>query len=247
MIIRIILYILAAISFWYSYMVYRVHSGAHFFIVWSMLGVGFVLTGIAFKIGLFKKLPSWINVILAVGVGLIITLIAVLLIIIVRYSENKPEPGLDYIIVLGAQVKPDGPSVALRYRLEAAEEYLKKNPETKCIVSGGKGSNEVVSEAECMKQYLLSAGIDSARIITEDKSTTTVENIQNSKPLLFEGAKVGVVTNDFHLYRAVFICKDQGLDDVYPIAAVSEPFYGPNNYFRESLAFIKDFCQSLFD
>jgi uncharacterized SAM-binding protein YcdF (DUF218 family) len=169
-----------------------------------------------------------------------IILIAVVLAKIAAYSENKPEKDLDYIIVLGAQVRNDGPSRVLRYRLEAAFDYLKNNPDTLCIVSGGQGSNEIMSEAEAMKKYLTESGINEKRIIMEDKSTDTNENIRFSRKLLPEGARVGIVTSNFHLYRAVFLCKKNGLENIFPIAANSEVFYAPNNYLREAFAYIKD-------
>ena len=65
--------------------------------------------------------------------------------------NTEGKPGLDYIIVLGAQIYERGPSAVLRFRLDKAVEYLNENPQTKCIVSGGKGSNEPCSEAEGMK------------------------------------------------------------------------------------------------
>ncbi len=115
--------------------------------------------------------------------------------------------GLDYIIVLGAQVRKDGPSPVLKYRLDKAVEYLNENPDTVCIVSGGQGSNEPWSEAEGMARYLQEKGIDTARILPEDKSQTTEQNITNSKMLMKEGASVGIVTNNFHVFRALQIAK----------------------------------------
>lgn len=115
--------------------------------------------------------------------------------------------GLDYIIVLGAQVRKDGPSPVLKYRLDKAVEYLNENPDTVCIVSGGQGSNEPWTEAEGMAQYLQEKGIDTARILTEDQSQTTEQNITNSKMLMKEGASVGIVTNNFHVFRALQIAK----------------------------------------
>ena len=239
-IIRILLYILAAASFGYGFMLYRVHSGSYFFTIWWILGLGFIALGLSIRFELFKKLPLWLNIGMAAIALFFVILIAFVLVKIVSYSENKPEKDLDYIIVLGAQVRADGPSRVLRYRLEAAYDYLKNNPGTQCIVSGGQGSNEIMSEAEAMKKYLTESGIDENRIIMEDKSADTNENIQFSRQLLPEGASVGIVTSNFHLYRAVFLCKKNGLSNIFPIAAKSETFYAPNNYLREAFAYIKD-------
>ena len=117
----------------------------------------------------------------------------------------------------------DGPSPVLKYRLDKAVEYLNENPDTVCIVSGGQGSNEPWTEAEGMAQYLQEKGIDTARILTEDQSQTTEQNITNSKMLMKEGASVGIVTNNFHVFRALQIAKKYGLSDVCGIAADSTP------------------------
>ena len=241
MIIRIILYFLAALSFIYGYIIFRIRSGAHFFLVWWMIGVLLVLTGIGLRMGFFDIIPKWMNVSLIVISISITLLIGIVLIRIISFSTDEPDRNLDYIIVLGAQVRENGPSKTLLYRLKAAEKYLKENTGTICIVSGGRGKNEIMSEAEAMKRYLISAGIDENRIIMEDESTDTDENIRFSKKYIRDGASVGLVTNDFHLCRGIFLCEKHGLKNVSPVRADSEPFYRPNNYFREALAFIKDF------
>lgn len=147
----------------------------------------------------------------------------------------------NYIIVLGAQVKENGPSAVLKYRLDVAIEYLNENPDTVCIVSGGQGYNEPFSEAKGMADYLKNQGIDVERIIQEDKSTTTVENIKFSMALMEQkNASVGVVANDFHVYRATQIAKKQGLHDVSGIAAYSSIPYLPNNILRECCGILVD-------
>lgn len=157
------------------------------------------------------------------------------------FFSAKGSQKLDYIIVLGAQVREDGPSVVLKYRLDAAIDYLNENSDTVCIVSGGKGANEPFSEAEGMAEYLLEKGIEEHRIILEDKSTNTVENIQNSKALMKESYNgVGIVTNNFHVFRAVQIAKVQGLEGVCGIAADSNLLYLPNNVLRECCGILKD-------
>ena len=116
----------------------------------------------------------------------------------------KPEAGLDCIIVLGAKVNGTEPSGALAQRIDAAAEYLMANPDTVCIASGGQGDDEGISEAECIRRYLINYGIDPERVLLEDKSTNTLTNIENSLKLLPEGAEnIGIVTNDFHIFRAL--------------------------------------------
>jgi uncharacterized SAM-binding protein YcdF (DUF218 family) len=150
---------------------------------------------------------------------------------------------LDYIIILGAQVKEDGPSVVLRYRLDKAIEYLNNNPETKCIVSGGQGSNEPFPEALGMKNYLLKKGILEQRIIVEDQSKNTEENILFSVRLIRNDidnkTTFGIVTNNFHIFRAKQIAKNIFGKEMYGIVADSTLLYLPNNMLREFLALIK--------
>ena len=125
----------------------------------------------------------------------------------------------DYAIVLGARVKENGePSLSLQYRLETAIEYLKKYPHVKVIVSGGQGKEEPMSEAERMYTYLLKAGIEKERIIQEDASTSTYENLSFSKELLPEGEKgLTIISSDFHLTRAQYLAEKLDLEvDVVP-------------------------------
>lgn len=82
--------------------------------------------------------------------------------------------------MLGAGLNGDKPSAVLEMRLEKARLYLQEHPQTVVIVSGGQGPTEPVSEAESMKNWLMEKGIPNSRIIMEDKSTTTAENIRYS-------------------------------------------------------------------
>ena len=109
----------------------------------------------------------------------------------------------DYIIVLGSKVNGTKPSYSLQYRIDKATEYLKSHEKTIAIVSGGQGKGEDISEALAMKQGLIKQNIAEDRIIMEDKSTSTDENITFSKPLIPADMKKGmIVTNDFHMFRA---------------------------------------------
>ena len=149
------------------------------------------------------------------------------------------EPKLDYIIVLGAQVYEHGPSRVLKYRLDEAIEYLNDNPDTMCIVSGGKGHNEPFAEAIGMADYFKKNGISEERIVLETKSLTTEQNISNSMELMEKDSSVGIVTNNFHMFRAIQIAKKQGLKNVCGIAAESTQLYLHNNMLREFFAMVK--------
>ena len=156
-------------------------------------------------------------------------------------AASTPPAGVDALVVLGAGLTPDGtPSEALAYRLDAALDYLRENPGTTCVVSGGQGAGEVRPEADAVSNYLVEHGLDEGRIVREARSTTTAENIRNSAALLEPGATVAIVTNDFHLYRALLIARQNGLAGAYGLAAPSNPLYLPQSALRECAAVVKE-------
>ena len=111
------------------------------------------------------------------------------------------------MIVLGCQVYPWGPSVLLKDRLDVAADYLAEHPDMTVIVSGGKGNDEHASEASVMRDYLVDAGISSERILVEDLSHNTYQNMICSWQMMQEQGLdpadgVLVVSNGFHLTRA---------------------------------------------
>ena len=154
---------------------------------------------------------------------------------------QKGEPELDYLIVLGAQVRKSGPSKSLKYRLDTAYEYLRQNEKTICILSGGQGYNEPESEAQAMYDYLLVKGISAKRMLLEDRSVNTMENIRNSSAFLdVKTDHVGIVTNNFHVFRAIHLAKGQGLAHVSALSAPSAGAYLLNNMVREFFGIGKD-------
>ena len=241
---KIILVVLGIVSGLYGILVLQVGSGTGFWMIWEAIGVFFLFWAFLLHTDFFvahRKMKIFFHTL----VGMAVAIVMILCGMILGDFSVKGSQKLDYIIVLGAQVREDGPSVVLKYRLDAAIEYLNENPDTVCIVSGGQGANEPFSEAEGMAEYLLDKGIDEHRIILEDKSTSTVENIQNSKALMEESYKgVGIVTNKFHVFRAVQIANVQGLEGVCGIAADSNMLYLPNNVLRECCGILKDWLMN---
>ncbi|WP_124101045.1 YdcF family protein [Ruminococcus sp. Marseille-P6503] len=148
----------------------------------------------------------------------------------------------DLLIVLGCKVNGKRPSRMLRRRLNAAFEYMSEHKSVRCIVSGGKGSDEKITEAEAMKRYLVSKGIDADRIIKEEKSFSTDENMKNSLEIvdmLGLERRITVVTDGFHQYRAGLIAKKRGAEEVHAISARTEPRYIFTYWIREWLGLIK--------
>ena len=217
--------------------------GSWFFLIWGVMGIGCLGISGVFASGIWERLPGAVrgtaSVLFAAG------LLFFLLIegLIVSCFWKKGEPGLDYLVVLGAQMRENGPSKALRLRLDAAYDYLQENPDTLVIVSGGQGSNEPVSEAQGMQDYLVGRGIALERIRMEDRSRNTVENLRFSKELMEEGASVGIVTNNFHLYRAIHLAEGQGYGPVCGIAAPCDLTFQANNMLREFFGIMKDWLR----
>lgn len=141
-------------------------------------------------------------------------LAAVLSVFMVKEMFNKPDAPYPAVL-LGCKVNSTSPSLMLNRRINAAYDYLTENDETVIIVSGGQGKGEDISEAECMKNALVSKGISPDRILMEDKSTDTFENLNFSKKILDEnnlGNKAVIITDSFHQFRASLIAHDNDIE-----------------------------------
>lgn len=201
-------------------------------------GLGFVLI---YSKGGFSRLPKWLLILVegVVAIGCILFIIVEAFIVI---WSGKPCSDADCMVILGAKVTGGRPSLSLKARLDAAAVYLKNNPACSVIVSGGKGADEEISEAQCMYEYLLSSGIEPQRIILEEESTSTVENLNFSAKLCdVKNTRVVIVTNDFHIFRSLQLAQKLGYTDVCGLAAKSPWYLIPTNYTREFLAVCKDF------
>lgn len=220
-----------------------VGHGTDFYFIWLFLGCFAIIWAVLMKKGIWDAhFPRWFK-----RVFMTLVFLGGILFLIVEgcilsgFSKKGPE-GLDYLVVLGAQMKASGPSRALQYRLDEAIRYLEENPDTQVIVSGGQGSDEHISEAQGMCNYLVEKGIEPSRITLEDRSRNTFQNLTFSAEFLDkENDSVGVVSNNFHVFRAVKIAQKSGYTNVYGIAAKGEPFLQFNNMMREFFGVMKDF------
>lgn len=145
-----------------------------------------------------------------------VSFVIVQILIIDGMKENEAE--CEYVIVLGAGVNGTEPSAALACRLERAEKYLNDYPESTAILCGSQGPGEFITEAQAMETYLLSKGIDQKRLIKEDKSKDTRENIGNAISIIKSQTAsnnilpTAIISNGFHLYRTKLIAKKQGIN-----------------------------------
>ena len=147
----------------------------------------------------------------------------------------------DAIIVLGAQIKPDGsPSVQLSWRLDAAAEAYRQKP-VPVVVCGAQGKDEPMTEAEGMKKYLTESGIPEQDILQDPDSFNTRQNLKNAASLLSSlpsVKKVLIVTSDYHVPRSLALARDQGYD-ACGLGSPCKPEYWIKNHAREALAWCK--------
>ena len=239
-----LIYILGIVCIVYCVSIFTyVGFNVKFHFIWFVIGLALIGLATVLKMqhsGIIRIPKSVWMPVLAIGL-VVICVFAVVETFLLTAAFAKPKAGADYMIVLGCQVRGSSVSRALQYRLIEAEQYLKDNPDCVAILSGGQGSGEDISEAEAMYRWLTKAGIDGERLIKEEQSTSTVENIRYSKEFIDQtDAKTVVVSNGFHICRALGISKKQGLKQVEGLAGSSDPRMAPAYYLREFFAFIKD-------
>jgi len=240
------IWLLLGLVFIGYYIIESLFVGFAFSLLWLWCAAGIVCLLCAVLTARFGKLPlpKWLFNAICILLVLIFAVFAVLEGFIISRMGSKGENGLDYIVVLGARVNKNGvPSKPLYWRIDAAEAYLRANPNTKAILSGGKGADEPKSEAQCMFDTLTARGIDESRLIMEDKSTNTNENIRLSLALMEEDATFGVVTNNFHVFRAVRIAEKQSGKEVSGIASQYLDALLIHYMARESVGIAKDTLQ----
>ena len=159
---------------------------------------------------------------------------------ILRGAHPGTQPACDYIIVLGAGVNGNVPSLSLQERIRAAYDYLTANPDTAAILSGGQGPGEEITEAACMYRELTAMGIDGSRLLLEEKSTSTMENLTFSMELVqaqqgIRLQRVGIVSSEYHQFRAGLFAKELGLEAV-GIPAKTTWFTLRWNYYLREIA-----------
>lgn len=204
-----------------------------------MIGMPWIHRGIAH---LWTKRCWRIPLTIVGGFAALCAALAVVETLLIVGSCMKEPMGDATAVVLGCRVYGDHPSLSLANRLEAAYEYLTENPEADCIVTGGQGPDETMSEAECMYLWLVDKGIEPSRIYKEDRATSTEENIAFSKEIIEEEGlfpKIAVITSEYHTYRAGRIAgKNDMTWGAYP--GHTEWWLLPTFYVRELYAILAE-------
>lgn len=216
--------------------------GVDFAWFWAACGISFLFYGLLIRHNALhpRSLTTWavriILVLLAFGfaaAGAAVTQI-------IGAMTAKVPRDLEYVIVLGAHVRGTVPSRALRKRLDCAAEYAKGNPDTIFFLSGGQGSGEDITEAEAMCRYLTEAGIEKDRLIQEERSTTTKENLEFCSQIReIKDKEVGIISNNFHVYRAGLMAKKLEYHHVARIPAPSDDVMQAHYVVREIFALAK--------
>ena len=194
-----------------------------------------------------------LTVLLALIIAGVVFFGSMLGIVLAGSRDEVRSDAVHAVVVLGCQVMPSGqPSILLRDRLDKALDYLEDQPEAVIVVSGGQGGNEPTSEAQCMYDYLVAHGVSPERILREDRSRNTDQNLRNTIELLAEEGydptgEIAVVSNGFHLARVrmLWARASGGQNNLSTLAAPST--HAPSRlmmYLREPLALVKSF---LFD
>lgn len=159
-------------------------------------------------------------------------------VVILKESRGDPKDRAKYVVVLGAKVRQDGPSVSLWDRIYGAYDYLVSHPNSVAVVSGGQGPDEHMTEAQSMFDELTKLGIDPSRILLEERATSTMENIQFSMDVIEEKTgirpeKIAVVSSEYHLCRAGMITRKLGVEFVGVPAETSRFSQKVNHFLRE--------------
>ena len=211
----------------------------HFF--WFGLAAVLVAPVALVATDLWEAIPSAVHATVALALALFASYETAFAALVMRHFRDKAPAGLDYVVVLGAQVFEWGPGHTLANRIDVACAYLAENPQTRCIACGAQGTSEPMPEAQAEADYLEARGIARDRILLEDQSHSTAENLRNAATMI--DAKhdvIGIVTSDFHVSRSLLIAHKAGFAHTFGMSAAAVSRFPLNNIVRESFAWTKD-------
>ena len=225
---------------------------AAIFFAFALVGyrtIALVLLGVAVIVAMFRliathfteKTRKTLKAILTVCVCLGAAVLIAVEIPIVAAARTDKEPNAPYLIVLGAGVNGEEPSLSLHNRLTAALDYLEEYPDSKVVLSGAQGPGEHISEAECMRRWLTENGVSPERLIMEEKASSTYENIAFSLEKIAEDGgeaegRVAIASSEYHLYRAKYIAAKLGTQPLGVAGRTSYPVLMLNYFIREAAA-----------
>ena len=265
----LIILILGIISFIYWLTLFFVSSADIFNHIWLLICILLLLLyGLLRQYYRFpKRIP--LSLVVSSNVCFILGILVFMIVSILIFTgvSHNEEPGLDYVIVLGSRLDKDSlASPTLIKRLDKAKEYLDNNENAVLVLSGGVLKGYDISEAQVMANYLTNRGVAKDRLLLEIQSRNTLENIIYSKALIErvtdeerkEGItakikvqkpvetvenrpqRIGILTSNFHSYRAMRLAEKIIPSELYSISAPSSTANMLNMYLRECLAILKE-------
>lgn len=229
-----------------------------FHYVWMGAGVFFYFTAWIVEQEIWIRMNMAVRLALTGVIIVGLLLLAAMEIRVLSRMWITPEGPVQYMIVLGACVRGTRVTRSLAYRLKKAASYAEKHPDCMLVVSGGQGPGEDITEAQAMSSYLQKLGIAGERILLEDRSVNTKENLVFSKKVILcherqkrnrpadqavlveEDLTVAICSNNFHMYRAMALAKAAGGWKVYGLAAMTDPFMWLSFTMREGAALFKE-------
>lgn len=211
----------------------------HDFLGLALIGIGALM--VFYTLCPLLLLRRLVTLILVVCVGYFCVVES----FIIRDARTDTEQTADVLIVLGAGVNGTRPSLSLRDRMVGAYDYLTAHPNCIAVVSGGQGEGEDITEAQCMYDWLTDKGIAPDRIIMEDKSTNTLENLRYSMDIIedlpIDEPMIGLVSSEYHLHRAKRLAAYVGIDVIGVAAKTSYPTVAANYFIREAFAMTEQY------
>lgn len=185
-----------------------------------------------------NKLVLFIKTLFLIFISTIVLLEA----IIIYGSRNNYNSDADYIMVLGAKLHGDRPSRSLKYRMDTALGYMQSNPNLILIATGGQGYDETIAEGQAIKKYFISKGINKNRILVEDKSENTFENMKLSRKMIKKDGriKINIVSNRYHILRSKMLASRNNFE-AYGVPAKTPKSVLVKSYLREALALVKSY------
>ena len=191
-----------------------------------------------FLLVVFHLGPVWLKRVVAVLTCIGLIYFCAVEVLVISNAKTDKDAQRSYLIVLGAAVHGDTPSLSLYHRLTGALEYLQQYPGSRAVLSGGQGKGENISEALCMHDWLVSSGIEEDRLILEDQSTSTMENLTFSweklKALGCAPDDVAILSSNYHLYRAKTMARSLGMDPAGVCGVMGYPIYTLGMFIREA-------------
>ncbi|MDO4942908.1 MAG: YdcF family protein [Lachnospiraceae bacterium] len=240
--ISFILFLLSVFCIIY-YGIVIAYSGLHTAFVgfWLFSAVLSALAAVILQSSFYLSLPFIIHLIIKIVTVIILAFFLIILLKIISTS-SYPDEDADYLIVLGAIVRGEKPSNALRERIQTAYNYLSTHKNTIAVLTGYRNSHAKISQGKCMQNELRKMGIPAYRLLVEDHAHTTEENLKFSRDFMTQlDPEVCIISSDFHLYRTMKTAKKYGFKNVKGIGAKTPAPILIHCYIREIFAIIKSY------